>query len=284
MTANNPFSVFDQVLCISLVRCVERRAHIQREFNRIGISHYQFIDAYDKSSEEVIQLYESDFVKKYPPCFRCGKNECACTNKSLFHPQIGNWLSHMAAWKLAQRTGGNLTLVREDDVIFRSNTHESLAMLRASGSITSNLKAGQPVLIRLGWALSDDHSETSAPRLTQDIKMANPCYAINQAMAKHLLVSLDKIDTTSDIYVHRTIGSRVYHFTVMPPPAYELSWSTGELLSEIRPKQKHVDHLRSMLKNLDKDSQEYLEFQLKITNEEKRVKEFEVFNDNPAPV
>lgn len=282
MTADNPFSVFDQVLCISLERCVERRTHTQREFNRIGIPHYQFIDAYDKSSEEVIQLYESDFVKKYPPCFRCGETECACTNKSLFHPQIGNWLSHMAAWKLAQRTGGNLTLVCEDDVIFRSNTNESVVMLRASGDITSNLKAGQPVLIRLGWALSDDHSETSAPRLTQDIKMANCCYAINPAMAGLLLKSLQKIDTTSDIYLHRIIGTDVHHYTVMPPPVHELSWSTGELLSEIRPKQKHIEQLKQRLNKLEPGGAEYQDVLRKIELEKNRLQEFEEFNANPS--
>lgn len=261
---------------------MERRAHIQREFNRIGISHYQFIDAYDKSSEEVIQLYESDFVKKFPPCFRCGKNECTCTNKSLFHPQIGNWLSHMAAWKIAQQTGGNLTLVCEDDVIFRSNIHESLAMLRASRSIKSNLKAGQPVLIRLGWALSDDHSETSAPRLTQDIRMANCCYAINPAMAELLLKSLQKIDTTSDVYLHWIIGTDVNHYTVMPPPVHELSWSTGELLSEIRPKQKHIEQLKQKLNQLEPGGAEYQDVLRKFELEKNRIREFEEFNASPS--
>jgi len=282
VNVNNPFSVFDQVLCISLARCVERRAHIQREFNRMGISQYRFIDAFDKSSDEVIQLYESDFVKKYPPCFRCDMNECDCTNKSLFHPQIGNWLSHMAAWKLAQRAGGKLTLVCEDDVVFRPNTHQSLAMLRASGGIAANLETGQPVLIRLGWALSEDHEQTSAPRLTQDLRNANCCYAINPAMAKLLLKSLHKMETTSDIYVHRIIGKDVCHYTVMPPPVHELSWSTGELLSEIRPKHKYVERLRKRLAELEPGEEEYQEIASQIQREENRLKEFQEYNESPS--
>ena len=282
MVTISSFNIFDRILCISLERCLERRAHIRNEFALAGITEYQFINAFDKSSEEVIKLYESDFVKKFPPCFRCGQDECDCENKSLFHPQIGNWLSHMAAWRQVSEKRGRLTLICEDDIKFQASIHECLVMVNESEVISAHLASGEPVLIRIGWALSDDHSDTAAPHLTLDIKMANPCYAINQAMAKHLLDSLDKIDTTSDIYVHRIVGARVNHFTVMPPPVYELSWSTGELLSEIRPKQKHVESLRKRLKELEPSEEEYREILRKIAMEEKRILEFEEFNANPS--
>jgi hypothetical protein len=144
------------------------------------------------------------------------------------------------------------------------------------------LETAEPVLVRFGWALSDEHALCSAPILTQDIKMANPCYAINSVMAKYLLESLEEISTTSDVYLHRIIGSTVNHYTVMPPPVYELSWSTGEMISEIRPKEKRVEYLLSKLKNLDRQDSDYQATKASYENELARLKQFVKYNDSPS--
>jgi hypothetical protein len=283
MTHRTLFDVFDQALCISLPRCLERRAHIRAEFARVGLTRYRFIDAFDRDSDEVRERFASDFVHKYPPCFRCGRNECACENKSLFPAQIGNWLSHMAAWReVREQRAARLTLVCEDDVKFRDTIHDCLALVGDSAAIEGQLEAERPVLIRLGWGLCDDHAQSASPYLTQDIRMANPCYAINRALAGLLLDSLDGIHTTSDIYVHRIIGSGVAHYTVMPPAAYELSWSTAELRSEIRPKQKYVDRLKKQQQAADEGSTEFVRMQELIADEERRIEDFATFNQDPA--
>jgi hypothetical protein len=282
MISKSGFNIFNQILCISLERSIERRVHIEKEFRRVGISEFQYVDAFDKSSEEVRKLIDSDFVKKFPPCFRCGLEHCHCPNKSLLHPQIGNWLSHMAAWKTAKANSGSLTLICEDDLKFLPGIHDSLSFIKNAKIIKQHLKSQNPVLIRLGWVLGKDHENTQPPHLTQDLRKSNPCYAINQAMGSLLIDSLEKIDTTSDLYLHFIIGSRVNHFTVMPPPVYELSWSTGELVSEIHPKQKHIDHLVNLLKDLDPHSLEYNEILAKIAKEEERLKRFQFINKNPT--
>jgi hypothetical protein len=111
--------------------------------------------------------------------------------------------------------------------------------------------------------------------------MSNPCYAINAAMGRILVDSLERIETTSDVYVHRLIGTRVDHYTAIPPAAYELSWSTGELRSEIRPKQERVDYLRRRLQSLATDSVEYGEVKEAIEIEQQGISSFDEFNSNP---
>jgi hypothetical protein len=283
MEESGPFSQFSNILCISLKRNKERREHIKKEFDRVGIHTYQYIDAFDKSSKEVNEVYYSDYVAKFPPCFRCGKDDCNCENKSLFRPQIGNWLSHMAAWRSVPSDTLNLALICEDDVKFRDGIYNSLQLVAESEEINNSLERAAPVLVRLGWALCDDHQNDGSPRLTRQIKMANPCYAINAAMSNRLLDSLIEINTTSDIYVHKIIGSGINHYTVIPPPAYELSWSTGELLSEIRPKQKRLDHLRQLLDNMELSSPEYAVTKTSYERELKRLNQYEEFNESPTP-
>lgn len=283
MNSKNHFSLFHSVFCVSLQRSTERRDHIRQEFQRVGLKGFEFIDARDKHSDEVLELYESDFVAKYPPCFRCKQFDCDCANKSLFHAQVGNWLSHMEAWKrISECPSGKLSMICEDDLKFQENIPEVMALLQTSSHIAALLDLGQSVLVRLGWALCDDHSISATPRLTKEIRLANPCYAINPQMARRLLNSLEKMDTTSDVYLHTMIGPQACHFTVVPPLAYELSWSTGELPSEIRPKQAYINHLKRRLEECDSESEERAVLLEQIERETRRLAEFEEFNSNPT--
>ena len=275
------FSQFSDIFCISLKLNKERREHIKKEFARVGIPAYHFIDAYDKSSKEANEIYHSDYVAKFPPCFRCGKKECNCENKSLFRPQIGNWLSHISAWRSVTADSPYLVLICEDDVKFMDSINDSLQLVAESEEINNCLERAEPVLIRFGWALCVDHQNNNPPRLTRQIKMANPCYAINAATSNLLLSSLKEIKTTSDIYVHEIIGSNINHYTLMPPPAYELSWSTGELLSEIRPKQKRVEHLRQILDNTVQSEPRYQVIEALFERELHRLDQYEEFNESP---
>lgn len=281
MTKSNPFNQFSQIYCISLERSTERREYIKKEFDRVGLDKYEFIDAYDKNSKEVSVLYNSDFVKKHPPCFRCGCDKCDCDNKSLFRPQIGNWLSHIKAWKCIANDNLRLALICEDDVKFQDTIHKSLEVIAESDKILHTLETIQPILIRLGWALCEEHNEHCAPQLTEQIRMANPCYAINAPMASLLMDSLEEINTTSDIYLHKTIGPTIAHFTMIPPAAYELSWSTGELISEIRPKNKRVNFLREQLETLKHQDPEYQTTKASYEKEAIRLEQFCQFNESP---
>ena len=72
------------------------------------------------------------------------------------------------------------------------------------------------------------------------------------------------------------------HYTVMPPPVYELSWSTGEMVSEIRPKEKRVDFLLAKLKTLDPGETDYQLTKVSYERELARLKQFKKHNDSPT--
>lgn len=190
--------------------------------------------------------------------------------------QVGCWLSHRKAWEMVFGTG--LTLICEDDVKFTDRWSEGLEFLRGDERLRSALVANEPVLLRLGRALGDAHHSQQAFRLATHPVMANPCYAINPAMACELLRSSDHVTTTVDVYTHRIVGATVSGFTSEPPLAYELSWSTGEIRSDIRPKQIYIDQLRAKLSALDPGDSRYEPIINEIRLEEARFERFRAYN------
>ena len=278
MTRSSQFGGFEDIFCISLEHRSDRREHIEHEFERVGIRDFTWVKAFDKDSDEVADLFNSDRVMKYPPCFRCGRDQCNCANKKLFPAQIGNWLSHQSAWRMVK--GSNLSLICEDDVKFTERIQGALSVVFAAEELVAKLSEGRPVLVRLGWALTEEHMSQEAFRLTQNVQMANPCYAVNEEMAQLLIDSLRDIATTSDVFIHRIIGPKAAHYTVEPPAAYELSWSTGELRSEIRPKRKYIEQKLALLESLDPLDAKYHEVSASIEREKRRIEQFESFNDD----
>ena len=245
----------DQVLCIGLPDRRDRRRHARTELARVGIEDYRMIDGFAKDSPEVRRAFEAGRVAGFPPCFRCGQDLCGCENKRLMPEQVGAWLAHEAAWGAVE--GDRLTVICEDDIKFTERAADGFRFLAGAPEIAARLEARDPVLVRLGRALSDDHGADRPFALTQATTMSNPCYAINRAMAERLLENAGPITTTVDIMAHRLVGRQIPHFTLDPPIAYELSWSTGDLRSDVRPKMVHVQKLREQLQDLDPSSREY---------------------------
>lgn len=50
--------------------------HIYNQlFSNNNIIDYEIIEAVDKNSKEVCEIINSNFVKQFPPCFRCNRNK-----------------------------------------------------------------------------------------------------------------------------------------------------------------------------------------------------------------
>ena len=71
-------TVFDKIYVLNLKESTDRRAHIEAEFTRVGITKYDFFEAVSSESDEVKKMMNSNFVKKFPNCFRCDKKRCSC--------------------------------------------------------------------------------------------------------------------------------------------------------------------------------------------------------------
>lgn len=81
---------------VSLLRDSVRREHVQQHFADLGIDTFTFFDAVSHEDQAVIDAYNDGMVKRFPPCFRCGKRKCECKNNILIPQQVANWLSFLA--------------------------------------------------------------------------------------------------------------------------------------------------------------------------------------------
>lgn len=239
-------TIFDHVYVVSLTQSLDRREHIKKHFSDISLDLYSFHDAILWDSSEVRQAYDQGLVKLYPDCFRCGELDCGnedCNNV-LIPQQVGNFLSHKQLWQqIAARQ--QLALVVEDDVVFETYASAVLTKLKVHLDTHPEFSnPDQPLLLRFGWAKCEEHSPDMPFSIDENPRMSNPCYALNSSFARNLLANFKRIETTSDIFLHRKTHATGEAFTILPPIASELSWSTGKVESLIHPKQLHAEHLR----------------------------------------
>ena len=237
---------FDQIYCINLTRCQDRKQHMIKQFAKVGLTKYKFIEAIDHNNPEVNKMFQMGKVKKFPPCFRCGQLGCNHKNKELSKSQVANWLSYRKVWKDIIKTGSKVNLICEDDLVFLGDFDKIIgSVFSTRGQKKYGLNFQTPTLVRLGWAKCSDHSHRNNLRVDSEVKMSNPCHAISLKMAKKLLSEMDIIDTTSDIFIHSRIGRQVRHKTVFPPVAYELSFGNNPTFrSEIMPKKHFLEKLK----------------------------------------
>ena len=92
-------NLIENVYVINLERCKDRKQHIIKEFKKNGLTKYEFFKAVDKDDKQVKDMMKTDYVKKFPPCFRCAKFVCNCNNNVLIPQQIGNWCSFINLMK-----------------------------------------------------------------------------------------------------------------------------------------------------------------------------------------
>lgn len=236
---------FDFVYVVSLRESDERRDYIRRHFCDIGLDDYQWFDAFGQDSAEVKAAFENKAVVTFPPCFRCGDNDCGRNdcNNFLLPAQVANFLTHAALWKKIAESP-QCALVVEDDVFFHDYAGSVLKQLKKtidSGAV--RLNPTNPCLLRLGWALSEDHNAEKLFAVSDETRLSNPCYGMTSAFASKALSMFKQVNTTSDIFLHKFVPANGEAKTVFPPIASELSWSTGEVASLIHPKDIHGEFL-----------------------------------------
>lgn len=234
-------TLITKIIVINLEHSTERKSHIIEEFHKNGISNYEFFNAIDKDSDDVKNLMNTDFVKNFPPCFRCLKNTCDCPNNVLIKPQIGNWLSFINIMKnIIVNNYDGLIMICEDDIKFTSGGIEIInSGITLTKFDTYNIDINKPILIRIGSSYSDLHNKGHV-RLQKKTIMSNPCFLINCLFAKSFINILKQINTTSDIFIHRIlpdIDKTIQDFTLLPQPVYELSFGKNPtFISEIHPR------------------------------------------------
>ena len=235
-------NLFNNIYVLNLKESIDRKNHIENEFKRVGIDKYEFFEAVSYNSDEVKNLMKSNFVKKFPNCFRCNQKRCDCENNFLTCFQIANWCSFINIFKDILKNNYEFVLLCEDDIVF-SNQHERIInkLLSKESFNFYNIDMNKPLLIRMGTAYNqENHNSNSSPIFLKNFSLCNPCFAINKKMAFVYLHYLKIIDYHSDVYFHQKIPkniSGVQYFTMYPYPIYELSFvpEKQKFESTIRP-------------------------------------------------
>lgn len=234
-------SLISKIFVINLETSLYRREHIYREFNRVGIKDYEIFKASGKDDEEVQHLLMTDFVMKYPPCFRCHFNECDCENNVLIKPQVANWCSFIRIMgKIVENKYENLVMICEDDVKFSKDYKYIFnTMINPSNFKKYDIDMDKPVLIRLEQR--GEIAPLNELKFITEETMSNACFLVNLKYAYAFFRNLNRIYTTSDGYIQFYICYRDYiqQFTCSPAPAYQLSRTDNEefstFYSEINP-------------------------------------------------
>lgn len=237
--------IVDRIYVLSLPGAGDRRARLSGHLEAVGVGPYTVHDAFGPDAAEVRRLFDEDRVRRFPPCFRCGELRCGnddCNN-ILIPAQVANFASYIALWKRIA-DAPQVALILEDDVTFHPWAR------KGAGYLGKQIRKGRidlapevPRLIRLTWPLDDGHRRRLFPRLVDEVRMSNPCHIITSAYARALLDRLPGIHTTSDVYAHDHAPRPGEALTMVPPLAADLSFSLGEVDSEIHPKAAHADHL-----------------------------------------
>ena len=239
MDVNFSFEIFDKIYVVNLQSDLKRKDHIIKEFRRIDLSRFVFVKAEEASSHKVLDYILTSKVVKYPPCFRCGQDYCECHNNVIIRPQVANWLSFLGVFEDAVRNQHQFCLVCEDDVAFSDKSEDIMSRLLTMERLhDEEINMKKPLLIRLGYPGFDSniHESTETPRYSKNYQMSNSCFSFNYHYALLILNSFNKINHTSDVYFHcHIINSYVQHFTMVPPPCYDLSQSK-RIISNIHPK------------------------------------------------
>lgn len=214
-----------------------RRGHIRSHFTDIGISNFSFFIAIDSSDKSVAEAYRTGLVKCFPSCFRCGEDICSCPNNILIPQQVANWLSFIEIWKSLKGEQGYF-LICEDDVSFHKNSIHLL------NEVISDLPSpDNKVLLRLVASGKKPNLvlDKDIPLIVSDkVSMSNAGYIVSGSMVNYILESFEKIEHTSDVWLHSQLAKEdcVTSLTVKPLIGTDLSFNTeyAQFLSRIHPK------------------------------------------------
>ena len=187
-------------------------------------------------------MYLNKKVMLFPPCFRCHRNECNCSNNVLIPNQIGNWCSFIELIKQISQMDDGFYLICEDDVKFDNDHYQNniipdfeKKLLETFGSFNKNI----PCLIRLAKRDVGSSFIYKPIIFTKDVIMSNACFSINRKFAEVFTKTMENrvIVHTSDVFIHRdilAIDKTIQHFSMYPAPADQLSHQ--KIYSEIHPK------------------------------------------------
>jgi len=108
----------NKVFIINLKHRTDRKAHMIKELERIGIRDYEFFEAIKPGSIADLNRWNPNFLKIRPDWLKGETDEYYLKYRL---GALGCLMSHAAIMQLAIQRGYNQILILEDDVIFNTN-------------------------------------------------------------------------------------------------------------------------------------------------------------------
>lgn len=212
---------------INVKDSIYRYNHVVNEFAKYDITNFIVEDAVTRLDKEVKDKYEKGGVVFYPPCFRCGYKICNHENNTITPSQVANFLSFRNIMKKVTNKNNGLYAVFEDDFFFKKNTKRSFTkinkMIVKKQLKTTNL----PVIIRIGSHSLPTRKEKFLNQYfgyssvtENEYNMANPCFIFNKQFADLFMRKFNKIETTSDSFIHKVLceNDKVLNYSIKPFP------------------------------------------------------------------
>lgn len=247
------WGAFDKTYCLTLETTVERQAHAKKQFERVGIERYEFVNGFTPNDPEIKLAYKNNQVLQYPNCFRCKRPNCGCENNFIIPAQVACFKSFLKIFQKSVNSPHTSFLMIEDDVEFE-NYWEPIV----KNHLTRNklellyLYSPYPCLLSLGqnyMGSNPKHMRVFQNKVVwseTDNSECNVTFAYNRAFAGMALDLFKKYNMTSDTYIHRHLGRMCIHKSLLPRLSHDLSWSTGKFKSNIHPKSLFLNHNHSI--------------------------------------
>lgn len=237
------WNAFEEIIVLTLKKDVERHVNFIRNFELVGIKDWTTIYGTDKNDEIIKNLYRGKLIKEFPKCFRCGKSSCKCENNFLIPSQIACFHSYLKMFDYCVNSDNQTFLFVEDDVQFEDYATQlatdALNVERLSSD--TSFFSFRPTLLSLGQNYMngvEKREYNGEFKFDTSRFPSNVTFAFNKAFARLALDEFSKygFSHTSDIYIHEHLASKCEHLSLSPKISHDLSWSTGDMKSNIHPK------------------------------------------------
>lgn len=232
------FHEVSSVIVLNLEKETERKRHFTEQFKQRDIP-FEIFNAVSSDDYEVKNFFRNNDVRSFPPCFRCKQNSCDCDNNFLTPKQVANFLSFKKIMEKIVENQISSAIILEDDIQFLNFAKKSFRHLHQFVKKNKLLEANYPFLFKIGshtkvkkryfFKLFILNKSTFIENNHEH--MANPCFMINIEFAKYFLSQFQRIESTSDDFIHRTliIDFKIKSYTIYPMPVTQLSYGIKNL-------------------------------------------------------
>lgn len=242
--------VWDKLYCLTLPGQRERQQSARGEFLKAGLPPPEFFHGVSPQDQAITQLYATNQVTTFPPCFRCAKLDCgkADCNNVLLPVQVAVIFSFRAILQTCIDEGWSVIAICEDDIVFAEYAGKVFSSARFRTLVDdSGLRSETPTLIQLGSpTCPTGFFDNDCPQveLTDHLSMSNYMFVCNAAFATLAIESLSTFNHTADTLIHERLIDQASCFALKPKLVCDRSWGLRNAPSQIHPKHEYVEYLR----------------------------------------